>query len=116
MERKANSVQLVLNSSLDLEPHVDETRTEKANGTNSGESGVRNLEAECITIRSRAVSTGGCVKFKTVTEIIWRTAHDTFTAKSVQLVLNSLYLCWICSPVLHPINQYSNNRMNLLTL
>ena len=31
------------------------------------ESGARNLEAE--SIRSRAESTGGCVKLKTVTEI-----------------------------------------------
>ena len=36
-------------------------------GTNSGESGVINLEAE--SIRSRAESMGGCVKLKTVTEI-----------------------------------------------
>ena len=39
----------------------------KGAGTNSGESGVRNLEAE--SIRSGAKSTGGCVKLKTVTEI-----------------------------------------------
>ena len=39
----------------------------KGAGTNSGESGGRNLEAE--SIRSRAESTGGCVKLKTATEI-----------------------------------------------
>ena len=37
----------------------------KGTGTNSGESGERNLEAE--SIRSRAESTRGCVKLKTVT-------------------------------------------------
>ena len=37
--------------------------------TNSGKSGMRNLEAE--SIRRRAERTGGCVKFKTVTEIQW---------------------------------------------
>ena len=37
----------------------------KGTGTNSGESGARNLEAE--SIRSRAESTRGCVKLKTVT-------------------------------------------------
>ena len=35
--------------------------------TNGGESSTRNLEAE--SIRSRAESTGGCVKLKTVTDI-----------------------------------------------
>ena len=39
----------------------------KGAGTNSGESGARNLEAE--SIRSIAENTGGCVKLKTVTEI-----------------------------------------------
>ena len=39
----------------------------KGAGTNSGESGTMNQEAE--SIRSRAESTGGCVKLKTVTEI-----------------------------------------------
>ena len=41
--------------------HVDGPKTEGA-GTHSGESVARNLEAE--SIRSRAVSTEGCVKFK----------------------------------------------------
>ena len=36
-------------------------------GTNSGQSGTRNLEAQ--SIKSRAGSTGGCVKLKTVTKI-----------------------------------------------
>ena len=39
--------------------HVDGPKT-KGSGTNSGESGARNLEAE--SIRSRAETTGGCVK------------------------------------------------------
>ena len=59
-------------------------RKQKKRGTNSGESGARNLEAE--SIRRRAESTGGCVKLKTVTEI---SARDTFIAESVYLVLNS---------------------------
>ena len=42
------------------------TENRKGAGTNSGESGVRNLEAE--SIRSGAESTGGRVKLKTVTE------------------------------------------------
>ena len=33
---------------------------------------------------------GGCVKLKTVTEIRRSSAHDTFIAESVYLVLNSL--------------------------
>ena len=43
------------------------TEDRKGARTNSGESDARNLEAE--SIRSRAESTGGCVKLKTVTEI-----------------------------------------------
>ena len=38
------------------------TKNRKGAGTNSGESGARNLEAG--SIRSRAESTGGCVKLK----------------------------------------------------
>ena len=38
------------------------TENRKGTGTNSGESGARNLEAE--SIRSRAECTGGCVKLK----------------------------------------------------
>ena len=57
-------------------------------GTNSGESGARNHEAE--SIRSGAESTGGCVKLKTVTEIRRSSARNTFIAESVYLVLNSL--------------------------
>ena len=52
------------------------------------ESGVRKLEAE--SIRSRAESTGRCVKLKTVTEIRRSSARDTFVAVSVYVVLNSL--------------------------
>ena len=52
------------------------------------ESGARNLEAE--SIRSRAESTGGCVKFKTVAEIRRSSARAAFIAESVYLVLNSL--------------------------
>ena len=47
----------------------------KGAGTNGGESGARNLEAE--SIRSRAESTGGCVKLKTVTEIRRSWTRDT---------------------------------------
>ena len=46
----------------------------KGMGTNSGDSGAGNLEAE--SIRSRAKSTGGCVKLKTVTEIRERKALE----------------------------------------
>ena len=43
------------------------TKDRKGAGTNSGESGTRNLEAE--SIRIRAENTGVCVKLKKVTEI-----------------------------------------------
>ena len=49
----------------------------KGAGTNSGKSGTRNLKAE--SIRSRAESTGGCVKLKTVTETRRSSARDTVT-------------------------------------
>ena len=49
---------------------------------------MSNLEAE--SIRSRAESTGGCEKLKTVTDIRRSSSHDTFIAESVYLVLNSL--------------------------
>ena len=62
------------------------TKHRKGAGTNSGESGARNLEAE--SIRSGAESTGGCVKLKTVTEIRQSSARDAFVAESVYLVLN----------------------------
>ena len=64
------------------------TKGRKGAGTNSGKSGARILEAE--SVRSRAESTGGCVKLKTVTEIRWSSAHNTFITESVYLVLNSL--------------------------
>ena len=57
-------------------------------GTNNGESGARNLEAE--SMRSRVESMEGCVKLKTVTGIRWSSACDTFIAEGVYLVLNSL--------------------------
>ena len=60
----------------------------KCTGTNSGESGARNLEAK--SIRSRAESTGGRVKLKTVTEIRRSSARDTSIAEGVWLVVNSL--------------------------
>ena len=44
---------------------------------------MRNLEAESIR-------NGGRVKLKTVTEIRWSSASDTFIAESVHLGLNSL--------------------------
>ena len=64
------------------------TENGKCAGTNSGESGERNLETEII--RSGAESTGGCVKLKTVTEIRRSSARDTVIAERVYLVLNSL--------------------------
>ena len=67
--------------------HVDGPKTEGA-GTNSGESGARNQEAE--SIRSGAETTGRCVKLKTVPEIRRSRARDTFIAESVYLVLNPL--------------------------
>ena len=45
------------------------TENRKGTGTNSGESGVRNLEAG--SIRNGVESMGGCVKLKTVTELTW---------------------------------------------
>ena len=48
-------------------------------GTNTGESGARNPEAE--SIRSGVESMGGCVKMKTVTEIRRSSAHNTFIAE-----------------------------------
>ena len=64
------------------------TENRKGAGTNSGESGARNLETE--SIRSGAESTGRCVKLKTVTEIRRSSARDTVIAERVYLVLNSL--------------------------
>ena len=64
------------------------TENRKGTETNSRDSGARNLEAEII--RSRAESTAGCVKLKTVTEIRRSSARDTFIAESVYFVLNSL--------------------------
>ena len=55
----------------------------KGAGTNRGKSGSRNLEGE--NIRSRAESTGGCVKLNTVTDITRNSARDTFIADSVVL-------------------------------
>ena len=57
-------------------------------GTNSGESGVRDLEAE--SMRSGAESMGGCVKLKPVTEIRQSSDCDTFLAEGVYFILNSL--------------------------
>ena len=48
-------------------------------------SDARNLETE--NIRSRAESTGGCVKLKTVTEIRRSSARDTFITENVCLVV-----------------------------
>ena len=70
--------------------HVDGPKTKGA-GTNSGEFGARNLEAE--SIRSGVESTGGRVKLKTVTEIRRSSARDTFITESVYLVPNS-FLDW----------------------
>ena len=67
--------------------HIDGLNTEKARGTNSRESGAKNLEAE--SIRSQTESMGGCVKLKTATEIRWSSTCDMFIAESVYLVVNS---------------------------
>ena len=69
--------------------HVDRwTGNRKGAGTSRGESGARNMEAE--SIRSRAETTGGCVMLKTVTEIRWSSACDTFIAEGVYLVLEDV--------------------------
>ena len=67
------------------------TEDSKGVRTNSGESGVGNLEA--VSIRCRAESTGRYVQLKTVTEIRWSSVHNTFRAESVYFLLNSL-LVW----------------------
>ena len=67
--------------------HVDGLKTEKGQEPAVEiESGARNLVAE--SIRSRAESTGGCVKLKTVTEIRRSSARDMFIAECLYLVLN----------------------------
>ena len=48
---------------------------------------------EALSIRSRAESTGGCVKLKKVTKLRRSSARYTFITESVCLVLNSL-LYW----------------------
>ena len=58
---------------------IQTDRRRKGARTNSGQSGKTNLEAE--SIRSRAESTGGCVKLKTVTEIRRNSVCDTFIAE-----------------------------------
>ena len=69
--------------------HVEGPKTERRGGNQQWrESGARNMEAEGI--RSRAESTGGRVKFKTVTEIRRSSARDAFMTVSVYLVLDSL--------------------------
>ena len=62
---------------------------------------MRNLKAETDNIRSRAESTRGCVKLKTVTKIRWSNVHNTFIAltdlaESVYFVLISW---WDWEPV-----------------
>ena len=64
------------------------TEDRKGAGNKSGESGARYLEAE--SIKSRTESTGGCVKFKTVTEVRQSSACDIFTTAGIYLVLNFL--------------------------
>ena len=58
-------------------------RKQKGAGTNSGESGPRNLKAESIRFRRGGESMGGRVKLKKVTEIKRSSARDTFIAESV---------------------------------
>ena len=65
----------------------------KGAATNREKSGSRNLGAE--STRSRAESTGGCVKLNTVklntvTDITRNSARDTFIADSVYFVVRSL--------------------------
>ena len=60
----------------------------KSAGTNSGQSGMSNLEVE--SIKSREESTGECVKLKTVTDRRQSNERNTFIAESIYLVLNSL--------------------------
>ena len=55
------------------------------------ESDGRNLGAE--STRTRAESTEGYVKLRTVREIRWSSVHNTFIAENVYLVLNSLWNC-----------------------
>ena len=61
------------------------TEDRKGAGNNSGKSGARYLQGE--SIRSRAESTEGCVKLKTVTEVRRSIACDTIIAESVYFVL-----------------------------
>ena len=85
--RKRNVLRLNLNESREgfcwigtgWSFHVDGPKNGKGAATNSGHSGARNLDTE--SLRSRAESTGGCVKLKTVTEIRRSSAHDTFIAE-----------------------------------
>ena len=67
--------------------HIDGPKTEKAREP-TVESGARNLVAG--SMRSRAESTGGCVKLNTVTEIGGGSARDAFITENVYLVLTSL--------------------------
>ena len=55
---------------------------------------MRYLEAE--SVGSRVESMGVCVKLKTVTEIRWSSACDTFIAASAYLVPNSWQVGSIC--------------------
>ena len=65
------------------------------------------MDAE--SIRSRAESTGGGVKLKTITETRQSSARDTFITESVYFVLNSL---WDWEPVerLKQRNALPNDR------
>ena len=66
--------------------HVDGSETEKVR-----EPIVENLVLGiCMDIRSRAETTGGCVKLKTITAIRWSSARDTFIAEGVYLVLEDV--------------------------
>ena len=58
-------------------------------GTSSGMSVTRAVEAE--SIRSRAESTGGCVKLKTVTGVRQSKSCKTFMTESVYLVVTDLW-------------------------
>ena len=64
------------------------TKDRKGKGTNSGESGTRNLETK--SIRRRAESKGGCVKLDIVTAKRQSSKHDTFIAQRVFILYSVL--------------------------
>ena len=53
----------------------------KGTGTNSGKSGMRNLEAESIRSKVGSKTKSECVKLKSVTKVGWCNVWQTCTAK-----------------------------------